>query len=261
MLRSCLCKASHFNKKFFDPIAFEIREAKKLHRKLWEYVMVLQALKERGMIAEGKKGLGFAVGQEPLPAYLAKYGCEILATDISPEDKRSKAWGKTGQLLTSLNVLNERGICDPKRFKKLVKYKAVDMNKIPKNLKNFDFTWSDCSFEHLGSIRNGIDFMLNQMECLKPGGWAVHTTEINLSSKVYTLDSGATVLFRKIDILEIIQKLKEKGHRVERMNWSLGISKNDRYVDKAPYHASPHLKLELGGYTTTSIMLIVEKGF
>lgn len=52
-----------------------------LHRKEWEFVSVCQALEERGMLSEGKCGLGFAVGKEPLPALLASRGCTITATD------------------------------------------------------------------------------------------------------------------------------------------------------------------------------------
>src|SRR4051812_48305690 len=37
------------------------------HRKLWEDCFILQALWEAGMLAPGRRALGFAVGQEPLP--------------------------------------------------------------------------------------------------------------------------------------------------------------------------------------------------
>ena len=34
----------------------------------------------------------------------------------------------------------------------------------------FDFVWSACAFEHLGSILNGLEFVVNSVKCLKPGG-------------------------------------------------------------------------------------------
>jgi len=67
-------------------------------------------------------------------------------------------------------------ICPANIFKKNVEYRSVDMNDIPSDLKNYDFTWSACAFEHLGSIDSGLEFVCNQMKTLKNGGWAIHTS-------------------------------------------------------------------------------------
>lgn len=259
MLTSCLCRSSDFIKPFYKEILTEIKENHDLHRKIWEYVMVAQALKERGCLAEGKRGLGFAVGTEPLPAYFAKLGVKVTATDLDITDERSKVWGDTNQLLTAVENLNNRGICPPDDFKKNVEYRAVDMNKIPEDLKDYDFNWSDCSFEHTGSIQSGLDFVLNQMKTLKDGGWAVHTTELNLTSNSNTIESGTTVLFRRKDIKWLINQLRSRGHLVERMNWKLDNTPADNLVDTPPYKQLPHLKINVGGYVTTSIMLIIQK--
>ncbi|TAM96268.1 MAG: DUF4214 domain-containing protein, partial [Rhodanobacteraceae bacterium] len=48
-----------------------------LHRKLWEWCFITQAFYERGMLTEGRRGLGFAVGNEPLTGLFAKLGCSI----------------------------------------------------------------------------------------------------------------------------------------------------------------------------------------
>ncbi len=45
-----------------------------LHRKMWEWLFIAEALAERGMLAEGRRGLGFGVGQEPLVAAFAATG-------------------------------------------------------------------------------------------------------------------------------------------------------------------------------------------
>ena len=66
-----------------------LKESPRWHRKIWEYVMICQALWERGMLRAGRRGCGFGVGQEPLPALFASFGCEVLAADApaaSPED-------------------------------------------------------------------------------------------------------------------------------------------------------------------------------
>jgi hypothetical protein len=242
----------------FKELIPALGEGFQYHRKLWEWVIVTQALKERGCLSGGKRGLGFAVGQEQLPAFFAKNGCIITATDLDTNDERSKKWQETNQLAKT-QFLNKKGICPEDTFKKNVTYRPVDMNIIPDDLKEFDFTWSDCSFEHLGSIQNGLDFILNQMKTLKTGGWAVHTTELNLSSNNQTLDSGSTVLFRKKDIEWLINELEKQGNYVSPMNWELDNTEIDTNVDIPPYTGKYHLKLNLAGFVSTSIMIIIQK--
>ncbi len=84
------------------------------------------------------------------------------------------------------------------------------MNDIPGDLEGFDFNWSSCSFEHLGSIEKGINFLMNQLKTLKPGGWAVHTTEFNVSSDDKTIESGDTVVYRKKDIEKAVAISEKK---------------------------------------------------
>lgn len=65
-----------------------------LHRKSWEYAYITLALAERGMLQEGKRGLGFAVGTEPLPAYFASKGCLVTATDLGVSDTSENEWAQ-----------------------------------------------------------------------------------------------------------------------------------------------------------------------
>jgi SAM-dependent methyltransferase len=133
------------------------------------------------------------------------------------------------------------------------------MNHIPPDLKDFDFNWSSCSFEHLGSIDKGLAFLKNQLDTLKPGGWAVHTTEYNISSDDDTIEKGDTVVFRKKDIDKIIAELRSRGHFAEPLDYSLGGEREDFQVDFLPHQQKVHLKLQLDNYVVTSIGLIIRK--
>src|SRR5512142_3001023 len=108
MLTSRLCTQAQMQSKEYEEWCARIREAPRLHRKQWEFVYIAQALFERGMLAPGKRGLGFGVGQEPLAALFASYGCEIVATDQDPRDAKSSGWTDTGQYPESLAGLNGR---------------------------------------------------------------------------------------------------------------------------------------------------------
>jgi hypothetical protein len=229
-----------------------------IHRKTWEWVMITQALFERNMLKPGNTGIGFGVGKEPLSSLFASRSCKILATDIGTNTEAGNLWHET--IANTINDLWESRICDIEKFKQYVSYQNVDMNHIPRELRNFDFSWSNCSFEHLGSIEHGISFIVNQMDCLKKGGWAVHATEFNLTSNVHTINDKNIVLFRRKDIESLIKLLTQKGHYVEELDTSLGSTKSDYFVDEEPYTHNPHLRLKVNEYVSTSIILVIRKG-
>src|SRR6516162_10212999 len=105
-LKSCLCTQAQVESETFRQWAQRIREPHQVDRKLWEFCFIAQALSERGMLQPGRRGLGFAVGREPLPALFASYGCEVVATDLDPERAREKNWVDTGQHAANAEVLN-----------------------------------------------------------------------------------------------------------------------------------------------------------
>ncbi len=259
-LPSCLCTERTLLSADFQNWAEIIKEKRgHLHRKVWEWCFIAQALKEHGMLAAGKSGLGFAVGQEPLSALFANYGANIIATDLFTADAQANGWVETAQHADGYQSINLRGICDEEKLHKLVEFKFANMNDISSEFDGrFDFLWSSCALEHLGSLGHGIQFIYNSMKCLKPGGVAVHTTEYNLSSNDKTIDSGETVLYRRRDIEEILDHLKKDGHYID-MNWDAGEGVADGVIDVPPYKHVTHLKLEIASYVVTSIGLIVRK--
>jgi hypothetical protein len=254
-----LCKAKDFQADWFKRWCNELKEEPRFHRKQWEFIYVMQALWERGCIKKGNKGLAFAVGSEPLPSIFANYGCDILATDIIPEAGVEKGWTDADQLCFGIESLNKRGLTDDATLKRHVSYRPVDMNAIPGDLHDFDFNWSSCSFEHLGSIPKGIRFLHKQLDTLKPGGWAVHTTEFNISSNDRTLEDGDTVVFRMKDLDALASDLRKQGHYVEEFDYSLGGLPEDYHVDSLPHKQDVHLKLQLNEFVVTSIGIIIQK--
>jgi hypothetical protein len=228
-----------------------------MHRKQWEWCFIVQALLERGMLRPGRRGLGFGVGTEPITAYIAAQGCEIVATDLPEESEEVGYWTNEQQHASQLKDLNDRGLCDPDLFAERVTFRPVDMRAIPDDLRGFDFTWSSCAMEHLGSIEVGLEFFKEQLACLRPGGIGVHTTEYNVSSNDATVDSGPIVVLRRRDIESLVADLRSQGHKID-VTFALGRGKHDRRVELPPF-TEPHLKLEVGGFAITSFGLIVEK--
>ena len=254
------CTASQFDEPAYRYWCEQIAEYPRFHRKQWEFCYILQALARNGMLAPGMRGLGFGVGGEPLAALMASRGVSVMATDLAPDRAAKLGWVATSQHAANRDALNERNLCDPDRFTSLVEFRFMDMNSIDSDLSgNFDFCWSACALEHLGSIKKGLQFIKNSIDCLRPGGVAVHTTELNCSSNEATLDNTSTVLFRRSDFEALGRELSAAGHELI-FNFELGDQALDKHVDMPPYSADQHLKLQIECWVTTSFGVIVRRG-
>jgi SAM-dependent methyltransferase len=257
---SSLCHQQHF---MLDQFRFWLRAMKirpRFYRKWWEFFYIAQTLFERGLLTAGKRGIGFGIGREPLPALFASFGVEIVASDQSLEAAERSGWVQSGQHSHELSALNESGICTEATFSRLVSFREVDMNDIPSSLdEEFDFCWSSCSLEHLGSLRHGLDFIENSLRTLKSGGVAIHTTEFNLTSNVDTLESAGVSIYRRCDIDEFLEKMRARDFIVSPIDWTLGEGFAETVVDMPPYRIEPHIRLNVGEFDVTSIGLIIQK--
>ncbi|HEY1247725.1 MAG TPA: hypothetical protein VGE97_01935 [Nitrososphaera sp.] len=237
------------------------------HRKLWEFCYILQALYEHDCLTPGHKGLGFGCGEEPLPSLLAAYDIGITATDLDPGESAAQGWIATNQNMTSLEKIWHPGLCTRELFDKNVSLQYVDMNAIPDHLKGkYDFCWSACALEHLGSIKNGLQFIESSLQTLVPGGLSIHTTEFNYLEDEETIDNYGTVLFRRRDFEELYTGLTAAKHEVAVLDFNVGSDFLDRFIDLPPYDSKiyahtqdAHLKLLIDGFASTSFGLIIRK--
>lgn len=253
------CTQAQMGSEIYANWCAQFKEKPWLHRKQWEFVYILQCLHLSGMLEPGRAGLGFGVGGEPLPALFASMGLSILGTDLDPEHAQGLGWIETEQHAASKNAMNNRGICKPADFDRLVAFRSMDMNAIAPDLAGqFDFCWSACALEHLGSIDKGLKFIESSIDCLRPGGVAVHTTEFNCSSNKKTLDKTSTVLFRRRDFEKLGRRLARKGCELA-FNFDVGDQPADQHIDVPPYTQNPHLKLQIAEWTTTSFGIFVRK--
>ena len=260
-LRSSVCQQSHFALDQYRAWMRALREPPQLHRKQWEYFFIAQSLHERGMLKPGSRGVTFGVGREPLPALCASLGAAVLATDQSIDKAISAGWVRTGEHSIDLAALNDRGICAPEAFDRLVSFRTVDMNDIPADLEGqFDYCWSTCALEHLGSLRHGMEFVKNAMRVLKPGGVAVHTTEFNLSSDAETINERDLAIYRRQDIDRLIDELTANGEHVEPIDWTPGRGMAESVADLPPFGAgTPHVRLRIFEFDCTSIGIIATR--
>ena len=253
--------ASDVRHRAFAAVCREMSWGVTFHRKLWEWVCIVHHLRRLGCLRPGQRGLGFGVGQEPLPSFFARLGVQVTATEAPPEIGIAAGWAESNEYGASLEVIRNHVIVDAETFARLVRLQTCDMNALDPALTGYDFCWSSCSLEHLGSLQAGMDFVVNSVErCLRPGGVAVHTTELNLSSDEDTVAEGPTVLYRRRDLLQLAARLRALGHHVDELRVAPDVDPLDTHVDLPPFRQNPHLKLRLLGYTTTSVAIVVRRG-
>lgn len=227
--------------------------------KFWQNAAICQALFERHKIKPGLRGIGFGVGQERVPALLAKYGVEVTATDQDYTAEKASHWSEH-ELAKGQQSLNKLDISPPDELSRLVTYMAVDMTNIPQELtEKYDFLWSNCSLGHLGSITGGLNFIIDSLKCLKPGGVAAHTTEVNTISDSRTLATGDTVIFRLRDLLLLSKTLINKGYKVSLLKFDLGKTGDDFRISMQPKFGNDYSKIQVGGFISTQVVLIISK--
>jgi 2-polyprenyl-3-methyl-5-hydroxy-6-metoxy-1,4-benzoquinol methylase len=269
---SKLCTQSDCETEWFSYWLKEMQLGFLYHRKLWEFAFILQALHINGVVGPGKRGLGFGCGTEPLPSLFAKYGASVIATDLDPfvSQDEKQGWIESGQHGTSLALVRQSKLCPDAALLENVSHEFVDMNKIPdKFTEQFDFCWSACALEHVGSIELGLNFIENSAKTLKPGGCAVHTTEFNFDNTA-TIDNWPTVLFQRAHMESLAARLTDQGFEVVPFDFDPGSRILDGIFDTPPFpwevdqlsfNIQPtfnYMKTALAGFPCTSIGIIVK---
>lgn len=231
-----------------------------VERKLWEWCYILRVAEQHGKLGPGVDALGFGVGTEPLPAALASFGLRVLATDLDPV--ASEVWAKTDQHMGGLAALSRPHILPDDELSRQVRMRYVDMNDVPDDLGTFDLLWSSCAFEHLGTPEAGLDFVVQTVDHLRPGGVAVHTTELELTRRDSTADYGHLAVYRLEDLESLRTRVRAGGHDMQ-ANWYVALETfADRWICLPPYQAEDrfHLKLLLGeSSVSTSVGIVISR--
>jgi SAM-dependent methyltransferase len=233
----------------------QLKERHAIHRRVWEYAFVLQALAHAEKLRPGMRGLELGSGN-PLASYLASRGCEIIAADSK-------------DLLA--DQIYRSGLLDRSTFNSKVSTRVIDLSAIPRDLKDFDFCWSIGKLQHAGSLSRGMELIESVIDTLKPGGVAVHTTEFSFAVQDQTIDNWGTVLFQRRHFEEMARRLERKGCRVLPLDFNVGTGPLDRFIDVPPFemasddlkdwsHDVMHIKVSLDGFPCTSFGLVAVKG-
>ena len=287
-LESRICTSADIYSDWHRSIAQCLRADNYKLRKIWEWTFALKALQAAGKLHAVSRGLGFGCGTEPLASCFANFVDKVMVTDAPIDVIDGKGWSDTSQHTSSLEDAKHDWLASRGDLDRCLQFSYADMNNIPESFRNqYDFVWSSCALEHLGSKLKGLQFVVNSALCLKPGGVAVHTTEFDLSG-TSVIDNWETVLFNTEDLQVLLPELlanaeiANQGLKLKVLPFNLGRGNAfiDGFVDIPPYsyHANinssfagqadrdgsllypyPQVNLSVDGYPATSVAIIVER--
>jgi hypothetical protein len=274
-MNSNLCNYEDFLTKDYEEFCNLIGEQKKIHRKQWEFYVIYKKLLEYLGDFNYKKGLGFAVGQEVIVPLFLNLNADITATDLNTNDSDALAWINSNEHISNgFDKYVDSGYIKKDILNKC-NFDFINMNNIPSKylMNEYNFIWSSCALEHLGSLQNGLNYIINSLKCLKKGGIAVHTTEYNFKSNDNTLQTSGCVSYRKKDIEWLICEIEKLGYYIEPINFNRNDNIVNNYIDPFPYIGSTsaiffdvnnydilksHINLNIEGHCSTSIYIVIQ---
>lgn len=171
---SKLCDAADwFRPDVQEIITNELHETPRFHRKQWEFALIFLALREAGKLAPGKLGLSMGGGRELIAYALAPHVQHLTITDLY-ETNTSWTCARTD---------------DPDAFIKNNKPFPVDdakLNAVRMDMRDlqfpdgtFDFCYSTCAVEHIGTREDFLKHLNEVARVLKDDGIYVFTTEVS----------------------------------------------------------------------------------
>jgi hypothetical protein len=229
-------------------------ERPRYHRRLWETAYVLQTLFEADALLPGARVLALGPVDTSVISYLA---CNEVCSTVVAASAPSR----------------REDLADSHSFDNRVIH-LLPVESGLKGVEGFDACWSIGNIGGHGSIRAGMDFVLETMKTLKPGGVAVHILDFNFADDSQTIDNWPSVLFQRRHIELLAQELTAAGYLPRQLDFHLGHQPLDRFVDLPPYNLDrteafwglwkdgwqgAHLKVSVDGFPVTSFALVCSR--
>jgi hypothetical protein len=153
------CSRSQFDEPVYSEWTARMQEAPVCDYRQWRHVYILQVLRRYGLLEAGARAIGFGPDAGPVPAMLAQLGCQVTMAD--PDAVGLDAWRNSA-------------LCPDPTFNANVAHVPLNRADLPPDAIDFDLLWSQPGPNDLTTVEETVDFILSSLNCLKPGGLAVH---------------------------------------------------------------------------------------
>lgn len=230
-------------------VIFKIDE-KLFHRKIWESIHLIYALRKTGYLFPGNQGLAVGAGREEVLYYLAHKIKKMTAVDLYEG--------------TYVGGEDEPDIPEkPQKYapffypREKLDFLRMDARELNFPDQTFDFILSLSAIEHFGTLPHIEKSIREMYRVLKPGGSCVITSELKLNRLGSHIPN--TRIFALKELIELFEK---NGFKID--TDEIDIEIEDRYLHrwvKLPYniYQSPHVILRLFRTFFTSICLVFFK--
>ncbi len=145
------------------------------HRKDWEYTQIIFALKSLRYLTADSLCLAIGAGREPLLYYMTYKVGGVLGIDLY----EGEYYGGEDETDIPLSAERYAPFPYPREKLRLLRMNALELD-FPDD--HFDFVFSSSSIEHFGRKRDILKSLREMYRVLKPGGAALITTELKLTS-------------------------------------------------------------------------------
>jgi len=262
---SKLCDAADwFHPEIARVIGEELHEIPRFHRKQWEFAMIFNALLRCRLLKGDRVGLSMGGGRERLLYAIGRCIRELVVTDL---------YG-TGTTWDCART------DDPETFIKGDKPFPVDDRKLtvlPMDMRElqfpdhtFDFCYSSCAIEHIGTRDDVIRHLNEVARVLKDDGVYVLTTEIHYGKE--TIEDPNNFIFSPDFLNEIVAESglgsEEKciaGITPHKANYpkppnvkNLSFSGSESFASQL-LQELPHIQLLKGKHPYTSGLFLFRK--
>jgi SAM-dependent methyltransferase len=254
---------------WFDPevgeiIDLDLREPSRLHRKQWEFAMIFLVLRRLGMVRPDRVGLSLGGGTERLLYSLAHLIKHMTVTDLYDPDT---VWdcARTNDPNEFVHVMRPFDVDDSK-------YHAVrmDMRSLDCDDRSFDFCYSSCSIEHIGSDADFLRHFDEVSRVLKDGGIYVFTTEISFINS--TIQDPGNYVFAPDYLTDLVSRSSlepvtdcdcymTRNRANLPMPWEIlqTALENGNDVTRRLIESIPHVTLLRGGHPFGSGLFVMKK--
>jgi SAM-dependent methyltransferase len=231
----------------------ELHQVVYFHRKLWEYVAIIHALEDFGLLDGTRNALGLGTGVEPLSFYLANHCAMVQAIDLFSE---SSQWQEARIAVESAYEQSPFPYA-----RERLSFLNMDMRRLEIPSESVDFVWSCSSIEHVTNADEYVQLLQGAARVLRPGGYCVVTTEFNLAGEGNYMPD---LVLSDIPLLERVTReteLRLTGPLdLHLEDHSYNVPFHSDYQTLLPYHRHlPHLWLQRGDLLFTSVLLAFRK--
>ncbi len=156
---------------------FPDRAASMPPRKRWELGWLAQQFEEINGDRRVESMLGLGVGAEPIIYHFTHVADRVVATDL---------YDPGGSWLEARLTHDQVFVANPFPYQRShLTVRSMDMRSIDYPAESFDCVWSCSSVEHVSTLEEFIEVFREIHRVLKPGGYALITTEFSLDEPYF----------------------------------------------------------------------------